>query len=168
MTRYAPAKVVLALILLAAAVVCFIKLSPARESRDENAYFYDLDEQKLFVAPRSSIPPIKGIKGAAMAGVRAIVVSKTGDPADKKHRQIAYLEKYSPEIKQLFEEVRQARAEGHSAEGRIDRSQIPPNTWVRRLKDTDWHALSTPEGEQIANEWNTPGPDGRVPVICSP
>jgi hypothetical protein len=168
MTRYALAKVVLALALLATAVVCFIKLSPAGESRDENAYFYDLDEQKLFVAPRSSIPPIKGIKGGAMAGVRAIVISNTGDPADKKHRQIAYLEKYSPEIKQLFEAVRQARAEGRSAEGSIDRSQIPPNTWVRRLKDTDWHALNTPEGEQIVNEWNTPGPDGRVPVVCSP
>jgi len=168
MTRYAQVKVVSACVLLAAAVVCFIKLSPAGESRDENAYFYDLEEQKLFVAPRSSIPPIKGIKGRAMAGVRAIVISTTGDPADKKHRQIAYLEKYSPEIKRLFEEVQQARAAGLSAEGRIDRRQVPANTWVRRLHDAEWHPLDSTEGENITSEWNAPGPDGRTPVVCSP
>jgi hypothetical protein len=168
MNTSAAGKLVLAIVLLAAAVVCFLKLSPASESRVENAYFYDLAERKLFVAPRSSIPPIKGVKGAELTGVRAVVISTTGNPADKKHRRIAYLERYSTEIKQLFETVRQARAEGHSAEGRIDRSQIPPNTLVRRLNDTDWHALNTPEGEQIVTEWNTPGPDGRLPVICSP
>ena len=103
-----------------------------------------------------------------MAGVRAIVICTNGDPADQGHRQIAYLEKYSPEIKQLFEEVRQARAAGHPAARSIDRSQIPPNTLVRRLQDTDWHPLNTPEGKSIANEWNAPGPDGRAPVVCSP
>ena len=161
-------KVVLALALLSVAVVLFLKLSPAREGRHEDAYFYDLVEQKLFVAPKGSIPPIAGMKGADQAGVRAIVICTNGNPADKPHREIAYLEKYSPEIKQLFEEVRQARAAGHSAARSIDRSQIPPNTLVRRLQDTEWHALNTPEGEQIVNEWNTPGPDGRAPAVCSP
>lgn len=157
-----------ALALLAGSVVFFIKLSPAGESGDSRSYFYDLEEQKLFVAPSSSIPPINGIKGGAAAGVRAIVISPTGEPGDQKHRQIAYLEKYSPEIKQLFEEVRQARAAGRSEEGRIDRSQVPPNTWVRRVHETEWHALSTAEGKKIASEWNVPGPDGRAPTVCSP
>jgi len=161
-------KIVLALLLLSVAVVCFIKLSPASESRHEGAFFYDLEEHQLFVAPKGSIPPIKGIKGAELAGVRAIVICTNGNPADKKHREIAYLEQYSPEIKQLFEEVRQARAAGHAPGRSIDRSQVPPNTLVRRLQETDWHALNTPEGENIVNEWNTPGPDGRVPIVCSP
>ncbi len=161
-------KVVTVIVLLSAAVVLYLKNRPAGENRHENAYFYDLVEKQLFVAPKGSIPPINGVHGAELAGVRAIVISTTGNPADKKHQEIAYLEKYSPEIKKLFEEVRQARAEGRSEEGRINRSQIPPNTLVRRLTDTEWHALNTPEGEQIVNAWNTPGPDGRVPVVCSP
>lgn len=127
-----------------------------------------MQEQKLFVGPSSAIPPTKGVKGAEAAGVRAIVISTSGDPADKKHQEIAYLEKYSPEIKQLFEEVRAARLAGRSEEGRIDRKQIPANTWVRRLKDSEWHALNSAEGVKIANEWNTPSADGRRPVVCSP
>jgi len=168
MNKSAAIKVVFSLVLLSAAVVFYVKLSPARESRDGDAYFYDLQEQQLFVAPRGAIPPINGIKGGAMAGVRAIVISTNGNPADKKHIQIAYLEKYSPEIKQLFEEVRQARAAGRSEEGRIDRRQVHANTWVRRLHDTDWQSLDTAEGKIIASEWNRPGPDGRTPVVCSP
>jgi|ERR1035441_1612867 hypothetical protein len=168
MNKSATAKVVLASVLLAGAVVCFIKLSPARPGQAENAYFYDLAEQKLFLAPRGSIPPIQGMKGAAEAGVRAVVISTTGDPSDTKHRQIAYLQRYSPEIKQLFEEVRQARVEGRSAEGHIDRNEVPPNTWVRRLQDTNWYALNSAEGDKITSEWNTPGPDGRTPAVCTP
>jgi hypothetical protein len=168
MNKSALIKAVLAIALLSLAVVLFARLILARESRHEDAYFYDLVEHQLFVAPKGSIPPIKGIKGADLAGVRAIVICTNGNPADKQHREIAYLEKYSPEIKQLFETVRQTRAAGRVPEESIDRRQIPPNTWVRRLRDRDWHALNTPEGEQIVNEWNTPGPDGRVPVVCSP
>jgi len=168
MKKSARLQVVLALVLLAASVFFFIKLSPARESQHGDAYFYDVQEQQLFVVPRGSIPPINGIKGAAMTGVRAIVIATNGNPADKKHFQIAYLEKYSPDIKQLFEEVRQARAAGRSEEGRIDRRQVHANTWVRRLYDTEWQSLDTAEGQNIASEWNKPGPDGRTPVVCSP
>jgi len=168
MKKSARGQIVLALVLLATSVFFFIKLSPARESEHSDAYFYDLQEQQLFVAPKGSIPPINGLKGAAMAGVRAVVIATNGNPADKKHLQIAYLEKYSPEIKELFEEVRQARAAGRSEEGRIDRREVHANTWVRRLHDSDWHSLETDEGKNVASEWNQPGPDGRAPVVCSP
>jgi hypothetical protein len=161
-------KVIALLVVIAAAVGLYLRLRPAQEPQDGDAYFYDLHEQQLFVAPRGSIPPINGMKGAPLAGVRAIVISTNGDAADKKHLQIAYLEKYSPEIKQLFEEVRSARAAGRSEEGRIDRKQVVANTLVQRLHDTEWHALDTEEGKQIANEWNVPGPDGRTPMVCSP
>lgn len=82
--------------------------------------------------------------------------------------EIAYLEKYSLETKPRFEAVRQARAAGHSQEQSINLCQIPRNTWVRRLRDPVWRALNTPEGEQIVRQWNTPGPDGQIPVVCSP
>jgi hypothetical protein len=168
MKKSATIKVAVSLVLLAASVVLFIKLSPARESENGDAYFYDLQEKKLFVASRGSIPPINGIKGAAMAGVRAIVISPNGDPSDKKHLQVAYLEEYSPEIKALFEEVHQARMAGRSEEGRIDRREVVANTLVRRLQDTAWQPINSAEGKKIVNEWNTPGPDGQAPVVCSP
>jgi len=162
------AKILVSLVLLATAVFLFIRLRPARTEPDGDAYFYDLQEHKLFTAPRGSIPPIPGVKGGALAGVRAIVIATNGNPADKPHLQIAYLEQYSPEIKQLFEEVHQARAAGRSEEGRINRREVVANTLVRRLGDTEWHALNSPEGEKIATEWNVPGPDGQTPVVCSP
>ena len=168
MKKPAIIKLVAALVLLAAAAVLFFKLSPPGNTRHEDGYFYDVSEKRLFVAPRGTIPPVAGIKGADMAGVRALVICTNGNPGDKAHLVIAYLEKYSPEIKQLFDEVQKARAAGRDESGRIDRRQIPPNTLVRRLEDTDWHSLDTPEGKEIVNGWNKPGPDGQVPTVCQP
>ena len=168
MNNRAPIKLASAIILLGAAFFLYTKLSPARHHDSGDAYFYDLQEQKLFVAARGSIPPINGITGASNAGVRAIVISPTGDCLDKKHLQIAYLEKYSPEIKALFEEVHEARMQGRSEEGRIDRREVAANTLVRRLADKEWQPITSSEGKRIASEWNVPGPDGRAPVICSP
>jgi hypothetical protein len=161
-------KIALSLVLIALAVVCYFKLMPASESRSEKAYFYDLEQKQLFVAPRNSIPPINGIKGAPLAGVRAIVISRTGNPADMKHREIAYLEKYSPELREKFETIQQEEAAGHASDVVIDRHMLPTMTLVRRLNDTEWHPLSSDEGAKITMEWNTPDPDGRVPVVCSP
>jgi len=161
-------KLLAALVLLAVAVFLFLKQKGAGENSHENGYFYDLNEKQLFAAPRGSIPPIAGIKGADGAGVRAVVICTNGHPDDQDHLVIAYLEKYTPETKQLFEEVRAARAAGRDEQGRINRRQIPSNTLVRRLEDSDWHALNTPEGEEIVNAWNKPGPDGQTPVVCQP
>ena len=161
-------KIIASVVLIAAAVVLYLKLRPARESQNGDAFFYDLQEKKLFIAPQGSIPPIDGIDGAAGAGVRAVVVSPTGDASDKKNRQIAYLEEYTPELKTLFEEVHKARLEGRSEEGRIDRKDVAANTLVRRVQDTEWQPIGSPQGKIIVNEWNTPGPDGRMPVVCSP
>jgi hypothetical protein len=161
-------KIACSLVLLSVAVFFFLRLGPAREKQDGSAYFYDLERQELFVAPRGSIPPINGVKGGAMTGVRAVVICTNGQPSDMKHLQIAYLEKYSPEIKALFEEVHQARAAGRSEEGRIDRKEVLANTLVRRLHDTEWQPLNSTAGKQIASDWNTPGADGRQPMVCSP
>ncbi|HEY3852767.1 MAG TPA: hypothetical protein VGO67_00070 [Verrucomicrobiae bacterium] len=164
-------KIIGSLALIAAAVVLYLKLRPTRESQNGSAYFYDLQEKKLFVAPQGSIPPINGINGingAAGEGVRAIIVSPSGDASDKKNFQIAYLEEYTPEVKELFEEVHKARLEGRSEEGRINRKEVAANTLVRRIGDSDWQPINSPQGKIIANEWNNPGPDGKMPVVCSP
>jgi hypothetical protein len=163
MNKQAMAKLALALVLLATAGWLFVKLRPERGSADEQAYFYDLSAQKLFVAPRRSVAPIRGIDNADMDGVRAIVISTSGDPKDKASRKVAYLEKYAPELKQVLEAVQAGKAAA------VPSHQVRQGlTFVKRLSDAEWHSVNTPEGEKIMTEWQVPGPDGKMPAICSP
>jgi hypothetical protein len=134
----------------------------------EKVYFYDLTQQKLFGAPRASVPPIAGLNGQADGAVRAIVVTATGNPREKKQLTIAYLEKYTPEMKALFESLRQAEAAGKSTAGMIPHGIVPRSTLVRRLTDTKWHPMTSAEGERIVSGWNVPDASGRYPVVCVP
>ena len=132
---------------------------------DGKVYFYDLSQQKLFAAPRSSVPPIRGIDNAEEDGVRAIVISENGNPADRKHRRIAYLEKYTPQLKAQFEAIQR---DGAGATNSLRREDVPASTLVRRLTDRDWYPMNSAEGEKIVAEWNVPGPNGTYPVVCVP
>jgi hypothetical protein len=156
-------KLSLALALLAGAAMCFVKLSPRDDGENDKGFFYDLAEQKLFVAPRTLIPPIAGLKGGALTGVRAVVISTNANLGDKASQKIAYLEKYSSELKQVLEAVRVGKT-----------SAVPTHQerqaliFVRRLNEAEWYTVKSPEGEKILTEWNVPGPDGRLPSVCSP
>ena len=134
----------------------------------EKVYFYDLAQQKLFGAPRSAVPPIAGLNGQADGAVRAIVVTPTGNPREKKQVTIAYIEKYTPEMKALFESLRQAEASGKSTTGMIPHGMVPRSTLVRRLTDTKWHPMTSAEGERIVSGWNVPDGAGHYPVVCVP
>ena len=90
---------------LAAAGVILYGHFSGGDAYPENAFFYDLSEKELFEAPRTLIPPIKGINDDEEDGVSAVVISVTGDPKDKSSRKIAYLEKYSPELKRDLEQA---------------------------------------------------------------
>lgn len=159
----------LAVVLLAVAGVLLVRFWRGQsKDTDGVVYFYDLSEQRLFTAPRSAVPPIQGINDAEPDGVRAVVISATGNPREKKNIQIAYLEKYTPELKAQIEALRRAEAAGQSTIGMIGHGVVPKNTLVRRLTDPDWVAVTTPAGERIVSEWNVPGPDGRYPVVCAP
>ncbi len=137
-------------------------------SAEGRIYFYDLSERKLFAGPREAVPPIKGLNNDEMDGVRAIVISPTGNPRERKNVQIAYLEKYTPELKSQLEALRKAEAAGQSTVGLLPHGAVPKNTLVRRLTDADWVPMTSPAGEAIVSEWNRPGPDGKYPVICVP
>lgn len=129
----------------------------------DKTFFYDLSAQKLFTAERNRVPPIRGIDGPEEDAVRAVVISTSGDRADKKARRIAYLEKYSPVLKAQME---QAQKDGSSPE--MGRGEAVTHRLVKRLSDPDWVPMSTPEGEHIVGEWAMPGPNGVTPIICSP
>jgi len=158
-----------ALVLLATAALLTVSFFRSRAGHSEGTiFFYDLSEQKLFAAPRDSVPPISGINNEAVDGVRAIVISTSGDPKDKQHRKIAYLEKYTPDLKARLEAVRQAQNAGQSTAGMIPHGMMSANTLVRRPADTQWFVMNTPQGEQVVAEWNVPGKDGKYPAVCVP
>lgn len=129
----------------------------------ERAFFYDLSERKLFVAKRGLVPPIRGINDAEEDGVRAVVISTNGRPDDKRTWVVAYLETYTPELKQ---QLSAAQAAGTAPE--ISRTAAQALRLVRRPQDIEWVSLATPEGERIVSEWTSLGTGDSPPVVCTP
>jgi hypothetical protein len=161
-------KLIAGLLLAGLAATLVFRSFRDRPDSEGMVFFYDLSEQKLFPAPRASIPPIRGINNDEADGVRAIVVSDSGHPQDRKGQRVAYLEKYTPQLKARFEASRSRDADALSNGMAIHREEVPANTLVRRLTDKDWHPMNSPEGEKIVTEWNVPGPDGSYPSVCVP
>lgn len=134
-----------------------------RPAAGEKAFFYDLSAAKIFVASRTAVAPIPGVDGPEEDGYRALVISVTGRPEDRSSWQVAYLEKYSPELKRAMEA---AQTSGEPlAMGRL---AAQAQRFVRRLTDKDWVASNAPEAEAVLSGWAQPGPDGVTPVVCSP
>lgn len=156
-----------AVVLLAVAAFFFVKFYRNQREPEGLAYFYDLSERKLFVAPRTAVPPIRGINDEELDGMRAVVISISGDPKDKQNQKIAYLEKYSPELKQQFERMRDSAA-GKEAATNIGRGQAQAHIFVRRVNESDWHPANSPEAEKIMTEWLTIGVNGKTPAVCIP
>ena len=136
------------------------------------SYFYDESEKKLYAAPRDTIPPDDGIGGAPGDGVRAVVVACRGERDNPDKRRIAYLETYAPELKKIMGEIRAARIARRRYEGKMPKGDSPfvlRSTLVRRENESEWHDMSTPEGQRIVAEWQSwTCPDGHPPVVCMP
>lgn len=129
----------------------------------DRAFFYDVSEKKLHTADRTLVPPIKGINNDEPDGMRAMVISTTGDPTDRSSWKIAYLEKYSLELKQQME---WAQSGGTSPQ--LSRAQALGHRFVRRLEDTRWFPMNSAEAEKILTDWTLPGPNNITPVVCTP
>jgi len=155
-------QLLLAVILLAGAGFGFYRFLRNDSGISEQTFFYDLSAKKLFAAPREALPPIRGVDSPEADAVRAIVICISGNLAKEADRRIAYLEKYTPELKQSLELVRAGKAEP------LPRGQRKGYVFVKRAEDNDWFRSDSPEGEQIITGWNVPGPDGKMPVVCVP
>jgi hypothetical protein len=98
-------------------------------------------------------------------------VGFTGYKHDKSKRKIAYLEKYSSDLKRTLDEVMAAHAAGRIFTGSVPGRQsayFQNNTLVKRQNDTEWFPVNTDEGQRIMNEWRSwRGLDGSGPVICT-
>jgi len=136
------------------------------------AYYFDESEQRLFLAARESVPPLLGVGGAENDGVRAIVVACRGECGDPNKQKVAYYETYAPPLKQLFEDIRSARAKGEIYEGKgpeRESSFVAKNTMVRRDGETVWYLMTTKDGVKIVDEWKSwRCGDGQGMVVCTP
>lgn len=157
-TKFALTTALLLLAILALARSIFGNRAPG-----EQAFFYDPSAERLFTAPASAVPPIRGVDGDEEDAVRAVVVSTTGNPRDRGSWQIAYLERYSPELKRQMEE---AQATGGSP--RIGRGAAQAHRFVRRVEDAQWYPMYSPEAESIISGWLSAGPNGGPATICTP
>lgn len=135
-------------------------------------WFYDESEKELYSVANGTIPPQKGIGGKSGDGVRAIVVSYTAKPKDRKELQVAYLQTYSPELKTMLENVHAARASGKPYTGKRPDPEsdfFQSNTLVRRIDESSWHPINTQDGADITTEWRSwKGPKGETPVVNVP
>lgn len=170
------AKSFLKLSLCTAALVTGVWFIVAQTSRflhgntsANRVWFYDESEKKLYAMPDATIPPDKGVGGISGDGARAIVVEfeKNSDP---RQRKIAYLLKYSPELKKVLDASLLARAAGKIFDGTVPSRQseyVQKNTLVRLVDETDWHPANTPEGRDIIQTWQSwRGPNGSSPRVC--
>ena len=155
-------KILIAVVLLAGAGFGFYRFFNQSDGISEQAFFYDLSEKKLFAAARESLPPIRGLNNTEEDAVRAVVICTSGNPDDPANRTIAYLEKYTPELKRNIEEARAGTAEAVATRIR--------NTYrlVARVGEDKWHAASSDEGQKIMTAWHVAGSDGNYPTVCSP
>jgi len=159
---------VFAIALLAGAGVLALRFFRDRRQTEELAFFYDLSEKKLFTAPRTVVPPIRGINDDTPDGMRAVVIATSGDPHDKTNRKIAYLEKYGPELKRQVEAMQSGEESSLPAGARITRGAAQSFTFVRRVDEDMWYPLNSPEAEKIMTEWQSQGVNGVTPAVCVP
>jgi len=156
------AKIKLSAACLMFASAAFIFFNSWRASNaGPQAFFYDLSKGQLFSADADLIPPIRGIDSSEEDAVKAIVIAPS--PTDTKNRKIAYLERFAPELKRDMEEARAS----HTAPI-ISRAAAQGLRFVRRVSDSNWYPMVSPEGQRIVSEWTTPGPDGLSPVVVTP
>ncbi|HCF93745.1 MAG TPA: hypothetical protein DEW46_01665 [Verrucomicrobia bacterium] len=158
-------QLLIAVLLLFAAGGLFFRQWHARGPAEPMIYFYDQSAEELFAAPQSAVPPIQGIDDQEQDAVRAVVISRTGS-RKKDDLEIVYLEKYSPEMKAQFE-ARKAGAPAEAAGG-ISRAQSKAHTFVKTPSGKQWHTMVSPEAERIVSDWNTKGPNGEYPLVCTP
>ena len=148
------------------AILFFVLFGPSERVALE--YFYDESEKELFTAPAGSTPPIKGINDNQLDGVRAIVIAPKGKSSDESAHRIAYLEKWSPQLKHHMEAASKAKAAGQTVPNIVDRSQRKFHQFVRRADSPQWYTMNTDEAAKIMATLRTKDAQGKIPEICMP
>jgi hypothetical protein len=153
-----------------AVVFAFTKVRHFRGDGEAGArvWFYNQNAQRLYPAPRDLIPP----DGNDDARVRAMVIGFQGLGNEVSQLRIAYLEKYSPELKALLERAQAAHVAKKPFTEKIpsrDSAYFQDNFLVKRPGEAAWQNTGTGEARQIMAEWHEwRGPGGQRPIISVP
>jgi hypothetical protein len=148
-----------AVLLLIVALVVMMRQcgTPHYPGQIEQVWFYDLNTKQLFAGKRDEIPPIETPSGPYAlpdgtqipAGVRAYVFA-CGDCSDESKRFIAYVERFTPEVKEKLVAARKAMAEGKTpSEAPLDylveEQQAYGGRLVRKVEGGDWLSANSSE-----------------------
>lgn len=136
----------------------------AIDSAEPMDYYYDLSAEQLFTAPRSAIPPIQGVDGPELDGVRAYVF-RCGNCDGSEARRIAFLETHTKQLKRYLK-----RAESGSLKRPIHAGfrGVQRGTLVKRKGDEQWVSRASGRARRITTAWMDACEDGEEPSLCRP
>ncbi len=144
----------LSLIILLLAIIPLFrteKIDPIKPSGDE--WYYDLNTNELFTAPKGLPVPIEAPSGplpnGKPAGVRACVLSFALEPKESE-TFIGYLETSDPNAKNLTGAT--------WSEGKL----------IRRIQDEQWFTPKSSKGQKIIQEAFVADIDGERPIYVTP
>jgi hypothetical protein len=174
MTQQAKSTLLTGSLLVLAVVVVIFAIGRMRHSGGDGeagaqVWFYDQSAKRLYPASRELIPP----DGKDEVKVRAMVIGFQGMANKVSQLKIAYLQKFSPELKDLLQRAATAHAAKQPFTEKIPSQSsqyYQDNTYVKLPGDDDsWHRTGSPEARQIMAEWREwRGPAGQLPIISVP
>ena len=133
----------------------------------DKVWFYDLNTGKLFVGDRDEIPPIQAPSGklpdGQLAGVKAYVFSYVHDPNDSE-RFVGYLEKYTPEGKEIVSSFQRST---RNVTKKLVR-KLNKNRFIRKVIDEQWFLAGSEQGRAILREVAHVNETGQTLNYCSP
>jgi hypothetical protein len=149
-----------AFLLLVALVLIRRPESGPEYEQGRQAWFYDMNTGRLFIAGSGKAGPVKAPSGplseGGPAGFRATVYSYVLDPNDAE-LFVGFLEKPNPAV--------------GAGEGPPDRSDFDDwarRTLIRRIDSNDWVPATSIAGEQIIAELALPNEKGQTPIYQVP
>jgi len=128
-----------------------------RSARDADTWFYDIDADRLFIAPATSNPPIVAPSGGE--GVRAHVMAC--GRCTRRRRFISYLSKYTPEVKEALEKMDETDGV-HFDEVWYESTEL-----VSRKEPIEWVPAESEEANAIYESIHTHCEPGRI-SYCTP
>ena len=151
-------------------IVGQLKSKPAAPAKID-AYFYDLETDRLFIAPYNQLPPIAAPGTSADAPLTAVhaAIYACNNCDDPRDRFIAWLDAYTPNARArrpasagLASDA--TTAEEFEAGHLLAKPGTPDSSW----KITGFVEMMSPRGQAIiAEAQQICGPD-KSPFVCSP
>lgn len=139
-------------VLVAGLVWLYVQMRPApSDDAPRGAYFFDLTTGKLYTGMSDQLPPTDTRSGEKVdglpAGVRAYVFS-CGSCADEKARVVAYLETYTPKVRDMI----MNRPPDEEGKPPVDLSGvIAKGQWVARPPGESWKPAVPSEAKPVKN-----------------